>query len=238
MKYLTGLKSRRSWFSLAAAQYFRIVEPWRALRVTRPLPIWNDEQRPRAYEIVDRYMGPPEEEGGGGYFGKRFAWKDRRAEEPRFFLKWRRREPWSIGEGFDEVRSFFGNDLAEPLIDFTRRELQILDEEGCPYTLVELYVFRVPPGLRGNFQEGHSHQFSPFVTLFKMEEGPSTRLRPDGMGYWYPPESLASFDSSHALRFTYTWHAGPLPTEDVRFGIVLNARVYTGEDLAKQSVTG
>ena len=235
MKYLTGLSSPRAWWMLLGATTLNLTQSWRGMRIIRTGPIWNTQQRRCAYDSIDRYMS---EHPDSGYFGKRFAWKDPlpvATGRPR-----QRGSRWEgIGNGIWQVNRFLGDELGEPLVDYTNDRLRELDRDGCRYNFVELYVFRTLPGTPPNFAGGHSHHLRPYIALFKMESGPSTRVRADGMPYGAPAEFLIGVDTDCAVRFTHSWHAGP----DVevggepRFGIVLNARVYGPEQLAEATVT-
>ena len=235
MRYLTGLGSPRAWRLFAGASILDLLQPWRRMRVIRTGPIWNRGHQRRVYGIIDGYMRENPE---AGYFGKRFAWKDPLPGESG------RRRPrgsrWEgVGEGFGQVTGFFGEELGRPLVEYTAARLAELEREGCPCNFIELYVFRTLPGTPPNFEDGHSHFLRPYVALFKMETGPSTRVRADGMPYGAPPATLVGVGSDCALRFTHSWHAGPHVEADgePRFGIVLNARVYGPRQLAEAVVT-
>jgi hypothetical protein len=239
MKYITGLYTPRAWFYLLAAAFFRVFQPWRNLRILRTGPIWQGAQEQEVYELIDCYMKGEGEDTPTGYFGKRFGW-NHPDPGPVGLFRWRKSRPrWRIGAGFDQVRRFFGDELANPLIDYADKRLQELEDEGFRYTFVELYIFRaLHDGVPSNFTEGHTHFLRPYIALFKMERGPSTRVRADGMAYGAPAESLVSVEPDCAVRFTHSWHAGPpLENGQVRFGIVLNARDLAAAELEPERAT-
>ena len=234
MRYLTGLNSPRAWWLLLGSTLLNLVQSWRRMRIIRTGPIWSPEHQRRVYDFIDRYMN---ENPDAGYFGKRFAWKDPLPVEtgrPR-----PRGSRWGVGDGIEQVTRFLGEELGRPLVDYTNERLHELDREGCGYNFVELYIFRTLPGTPPKFEGGHSHYLRPFIALFKIETGPSTLVRADGMPYGAPVESLIGVDTDSAVRFTHSWHAGPHVEAggDPRFGIVLNARIYGPEQLAEAITT-
>ncbi len=226
MKYATGLNSFQAWRYLLSSAFFRLFQPWRNQRLIRTGPIWEGEKQDQVYDFIDRYMSEGGDCSFSPYFGRRFAWINTGSAPCGLFGRRKSRPRWDIGEGFEQVTRFFGEELGRPLIDFTAERLEEMHSEGARYNYVELYVFRaLPDGLPPNFPDGHSHHLTANIALFKIERGPSTRIREDGMGYRAPPDSLISVDTDHAIRFTHSWHAGPpVPEGEVRFGIVLNAR--------------
>ena len=236
MRYLTGLGSPCAWRLFAGAAILDLLQPWRA-----------DARHPHRTDLESRASAPRvrdhrplhEREPRGGVFRKAFRLEGPASRQKRPPAPAGGRAGKGSGRASGQVTRFFGEEFGGPLVEYTAARLGELEREGCPCNFIELYVFRTLPGTPPNFEGGHSHFLRPYVALFKMETGPSTRVRADGMPYGAPPATLVGVDTDCALRFTHSWHAGPHVEADgePRFGIVLNARVYGPQQLAEAVVT-